>query len=213
MKKVLFVLAAVAVFAVGCSKTATPTNTAPASTPKPSATQAASSTPKPDAKKAPATNPVPSDWVRMYDDVKGYEFMVPQGTEHKSETVDGVDVYMASVPKPYEIGVMVVAFKDKSLTKDDLLKRAQNVLTSLGEKDIKMEPVKELSDDYSLVTFTSTGSDGKPGKGKILVATDVTDNYIMFVGGDTDKFASNEKTIDEIWGSFGMYSGGSSGNS
>jgi hypothetical protein len=213
MKKVLFLLTAIAVFAVGCSKTATPTNTAPASTPKPSGTQAASSTPKPDAKKAPATNPVPSDWVRMYDDVKGYEFMVPQGTEHNSQTVDGVDVYMANVPKPYELGVMVVAFKDKTLTKADLLKRAENVLTSLGEKDIKMEPVKELNDDYSLVTFTSTGSDGKPGKGKILVATDVTDNYIVFVGGDADKFASNEKTIDEIWGSFGMYSGGSSGNS
>ena len=55
--------------------------------------------------------------------------------------------------------------------------------------------------------------DGKAGKGKILVATDVTDNYIVFVGGDADKFASNEKTIDEIWGSFGMYSGGYSGNS
>src|ERR1044071_5139226 len=105
MKKVLFLLTAAAVLAVGCSKTATPTNTG-ASTPKPSGTQAAS-TPKPDAKKAPATNPVPSDWVRMYDDVKGYEFMVPQGTEHKSQTVDGVDVYMAAVPKPYEIAVMV----------------------------------------------------------------------------------------------------------
>ena len=76
-----------------------------------------------------------------------------------------------------------------------------------------MEAVKELNDDYSLVTFTSTGKDGKPGKGKILVATDVTDNYIMLVGGDADKFGANEKTIDEIWGSFGMYSGGSSGNS
>jgi hypothetical protein len=108
---------------------------------------------------------------------------------------------------------MVVAFKDKTLSKEDLLKRAENVLVSFGEKDIKFEATKELSDDYSLVTFTSTGSDGKPGKGKILVATDVTDNYIMFVGGDADKFAANEKTIDEIWGSFGMYSGGYTGNS
>ena len=51
----------------------------------------------------------------------------------------------------------------------------------------------------------------RPGTG--VVATDVTDNYMLFVGGDADKFASNEKTIDEIWGSFGMYSGGFSGNS
>jgi hypothetical protein len=149
----------------------------------------------------------------MYDDVKGYEFMVPKGTTHKSETVDGVDVYMAGVPAPYDIGVMVVAFKDKSLTKDDLMKRAENILTSLEETDIKMEPAKELNEDYSIITFTSKAKDGKAGKGKILIATDVTDNYIMFVGGDADKFATNEKTIDEIWGSFGMYSGGSSGKS
>lgn len=208
MKKFLFLLSAVALVTGGCGQKPAP-NTAPASTPKP----AASASPKVAAKKAPTTNPVPSDWIRMYDDVKGYEFMVPQGTTHKSETVDGVDVYMAGVPAPYDIGVMVVAFKDAKLTKDDLIKRAENILKSLEEKDIKMEPVKELNDDYSLVTFTSTGKDGKAGKGKILVATDVTDNYIMFVGGDTDKFGANEKTIDEIWGSFGMYSGGSSGNS
>ena len=149
----------------------------------------------------------------MYDDVKGYEFMVPQGTNHQSQTVDNVDVYMASVPAPYDIGVMVVAFKDKTIGKDELLKRAENILKSLEEKDIKIEPAKELNDDYSVATYTSTGKDGKPGKGKILVATDVTDNYIMLVDGEADKFASNEKTIDEIWGSFGMYSGGYSGNS
>ena len=149
----------------------------------------------------------------MHDDAKGYEFMVPQGTKDAQQTKDGVDVYMANVPAPYEIGVMVVAFKDAKASKEDLLKRAENVLKAFGEKDIKMEPAKELSDDYSIITFTSTGDDGKAGKGKILVATDVTDNYIMFVGGDADKFAANEKTIDEIWGSFGMYSGGFSGNS
>ena len=209
MKKLLFVLSAIALIASGCGQKPA-ANTANTATPKPSA---AASPKAAAAKKAPATNPVPADWIRMYDDAKGYEFMVPKGTEHKSETVDGVDVYMASVPAPYEIGVMVVAFKDKTLTKDDLLKRAENILKSLDEKDIKIEPAKELSDDYSLATFTSTGKDGKAGKGKILVATDVTDNYILLVGGDADKFAANEKTLDEIWGSFGMYSGGSSGNS
>lgn len=209
MKKLLFVLSAIALIASGCGQKPA-ANTANTATPKPSM---AASPKAAAAKKAPATNPVPADWIRMYDDAKGYEFMVPKGTEHKSETVEGVDVYMASVPAPYEIGVMVVAFKDKTLSKDDLLKRAENILKSLEEKDIKIEEAKELSDDYSLATFTSTGKDGKPGKGKILVATDVTDNYILLVGGDADKFASNEKTIDEIWGSFGMYSGGSTGNS
>jgi hypothetical protein len=210
MKRIVFCLSVIALAAVGCSQKPA-ANTAPSSTPKPS-TSTASSSPKAE-KKAPSTNPVPADWIRMHNDVKGYEFQVPQGTKDAQDTKDGVDVYMANVPAPYDIGVMVVAFKDKTLSKEDLLKRAENVLTSFGEKDIKFEPTKELSDDYSLVTFTSTGSDGKPGKGKILVATDVTDNYIMFVGGDADKFAANEKTIDEIWGSFGMYSGGYTGNS
>lgn len=209
-RSLLFVSVTLALIAGACSQK--PATTTPSSSPTTSSSPAKSAS-KANEKKAPATNPVPADWIRMYDDAKGYEFMVPQGTEHKSETADGVDVYMASVPKPYEIGVMVVAFKDKSLAKDDLLKRAENVLKALGEKDVKIDAPKELNEDYSLATFSSTGSDGKPGKGKILVGTDVTDNYIMLVGGDADKFEANEKTIDEIWGSFGMYSGGASGNS
>ena len=214
MKKFVFLVCALTLVAAGCgSKPAanTPANTS--STPKPAASTATSSGSPKNEKKAPSTNPVPADWIRMHDDVKGYEFMVPQGTKDAQDTKDGVNVYMANVPAPYEIGVMVVAFKDAKIGKDDLIKRAENVLKAFGEKDIKMEAPKELSDDYSVMTFTSTGSDGKAGKGKILVATDVTDNYIMFVGGDADKFAANEKTIDEIWGSFGMYSGGFSGNS
>ena len=125
MKKFLFFLSAIAFIASGCGQKPA-ANTAPTATPKPSASVATKAAPK----KAPAANPVPADWVRMYDDAKGYEFMVPKGTEHKSETVDGVDVYMASVPAPYEIGVMVVAFKDKTIGKDELLKRAENILKS-----------------------------------------------------------------------------------
>jgi hypothetical protein len=215
MKKFVFLLGALALVATACAQKPAANAPSTSATPKPAAstsTSTAAASPK-NEKKAPSTNPVPADWIRMHDDVKGYEFMVPQGTKDAQDTKDGVNVYMANVPAPYEIGVMVVAFKDAKIGKDDLLQRAENVLKAFGEKDIKMEPAKELSDDYSLVTFTSTGSDGKPGKGKILVATDVTDNYIMFVGGDADKFALNEKTIDEIWGSFGMYSGGYSGNS
>ena len=212
MKTFLLLISILTLVAAGCAQKPAANTATTSASPAASASPKASA-PKANEKKAPSTNPVPSDWVRMYDDVKGYEFYVPAGTKDSSETVEGVDVYMASVPAPYEIGVMVVAFKDKTLTKDDLLKRAENVLKSMDEKDIKMDPAKELSDDYSLTTFTSTGKDGKPGKGKILVGTDVTDNYIIIVGGDADKFSSNEKTIDEIWGSFGMYSGGSSGKS
>jgi len=210
MKRIVFCVSLIALVAAGCSQKPA-ANTGSSPTPKP-AGSTASASPKAE-KKAPSTNPVPADWIRMHDDAKGYEFQVPQGTKDAQDTKDGVDVYMANVPAPYDIGVMVVAFKDKTLSKEDLIKKAEDILKAFEEKDIKIEPAKELSNDYSLSTFTSTGKDGKPGKGKILVATDVTDNYIMFVGGDADKFASNEKTIDEIWGSFGMYSGGFSGNS
>lgn len=211
MKKFLLAVSALALVAAGCAQKPA-TNTAnSAATPAPSGSPKAAA-PK-NEKKPPSSNPVPSDWVRMYNDAKGYEFYVPAGTKDESQTVDGVDVYMASVPAPHDIGVMVIAFKDKTLTKDDLIKRAENVLKSMDEKDIKIDAGKELSEDYTLYTFTSTGKDGKAGKGKILVGTDVTDNYIMIVGGELDKFTASEKTIDEIWGSFGMYSGGASGNS
>jgi len=208
MKRIVFCVSMMALVAAGCSQKPA-ANTASSPTPKPAASTASSSK----TEKKVSTNPVPADWIRMHDDAKGYEFQVPQGTKDAQDTKDGVDVYMASVPAPYDIGVMVVAFKDKTLSKEDLIKKAEDILKAFEEKDIKIDPPKELSDDYSLCTFTSTGKDGKPGKGKLLVATDVTDNYIMFVGGDADKFAANEKTIDEIWGSFGMYSGGFSGNS
>ena len=213
MKKLLFVVCALALVAAGCSSQPAANKPASSSPAKPAAsTSTASASPKTE-KKAPTTNPVPADWIRMYDDVKGYEFKVPQGTQHTSQTVDGVDVYIAAVPAPYEINVSVVAWKDKTIDKEELLKRAENILKSLGDKDIKIDAAKELNDDYSLASYTATDDKGKPQKGKVLVATDVTDNYIMLLEVDSDKFSSNEKTIDEIWGSFGMYSGGFSGNS
>src|SRR5260221_1274527 len=210
MKKFLFLLSAWALFPGGCAKKPA-TTTASTSTPKPAAST--STAPKANEKKAPSTNPVPSDWVRMYNDAKGYEFYVPAGTKDQSQNVEGVDVYLANVPAPYDIGVVVVAFKDKTLTKDDLFKRAENIIKSMGEKDIKIDAPKELNADYSLANCSSVDEKGKTTKAKILVGTDVTDNYIILVGTDADKFGANEKTIDEIWGSFGMYSGGASGNS
>jgi general stress protein 26 len=57
-----------------------------------------------------------------------------------------------------------------------------------------------------------TDKEGKKSKVKVLVGTDVTDNYVMIVGTEEAKYAANTKIIDEIWGSFEMWSGGSSGN-
>lgn len=208
MKRILLVLSAAALLA-GCAQK--PATTTPTATPAPAASTAPSTAKT--TKKIPEAkaNPVPADWITMSDEVRGYEFKVPKGTEHKTDTVNGVDVYAASVPAPYEIAVLIFAFKDKTLTKDDLMKRVEAALQSMGEKDIKVTDVKELSDDYSLASISSVDEKGKTTKGKVLVGTDVTDNYIVMVGTDADKFAANEKTIDEIWGSFGMYSGGASG--
>jgi hypothetical protein len=209
MKRILLLLSALALLTGGCAqKPVVTTSTAtPASTASPAS--AAKTTKKlPESK----VNPVPADWITMADEVRGYEFKVPQGTQHKTDTVNGVDVYAASVPAPYDIQVLIFAFKDKTLTKDDLMKRVEGVLQSMGEKDVKVTDVKELSDDYSLASISSVDEKGKTTKGKVLVGTDVTDNYIVMVGTDADKFSANEKTIDEIWGSFGMYSGGASGN-
>src|ERR1043166_1924510 len=98
MKKFVFLVCALALFGAGCgSKPAANTPAAGTSPAKPAAsTSTASASPK-NEKKAPSTNPVPADWIRMHDDAKGYEFMVPQGTKDQQETKDGVDVYMANV--------------------------------------------------------------------------------------------------------------------
>ncbi len=209
MKRILLLLSALALLTGGCAQK--PAANTATSTPAPGSSPASSAktTKKlPDAK----VNPVPADWITMADEVRGYEFKVPQGTQHSTDTVNGVDVYAAKVPAPHDIGVLIFAFKDKTLTKDDLMKKVQGVLESMGEKDVKVTDVKELSDDYSLASVSSVDEKGKTTKGKVLVGTDVTDNYIVMIGTDEDKFTANEKTIDEIWGSFGMYSGGASGN-
>jgi hypothetical protein len=207
MKRILLLLSVLVLIAGGCAQK--PAANTGSATPAPSTSPTAAKT----TKKLPESkvNPVPADWITMADEVRGYEFKVPQGTQHKTDTVNGVDVYMATVPAPYDIGVLIFAFKDKTLTKDDLMKRVEGVLTSMGEKDVKVTDVKELSDDYSLANITSVDEKGKTTKGKVLVGTDVTDNYIVMIGTDADKYTANEKTIDEIWGSFGMYSGGASG--
>jgi hypothetical protein len=166
--------------------------------------------PEGDSKKA-NSNPVPGSWLYVYDATKGYGFYVPEGTTGGSETVDGVDTFVASTPAPSEIGVVVIAFKDKTMTKDDLLNLGVKFLEEMGETVTPGKLTGE-SDDYAVADVTTTSKDGAKGKGKILVGTDVTDNYVMLVGVDESKFAANEKIIDEIWGSFEMWSGGASSN-
>jgi len=207
IKLVLAILTSLVVLAVGCSKASPTTNK--------SATNSNAAT-KVEAKKSlPPSKvvPVPANWSAMVDEQKGYAFKVPDGTEHQNQNSNGVDVFVAKTPEPSAVGIFVMAFKDKTLTKDDLLKFASAFLEGLGEKDVKIGDLVELSDDYSLGSISSVDEKGKVTKGKVLVATDVSDNYVMLLGSDESEFKENEKIMDEIWGSFTMRSGGASGAS
>lgn len=204
------------VAACGSTPPAAKPSAAPSAKPSTKATPGPTKTPPPPPKKSlPAEKklPVPADWETMADEVKGYQFQVPQGTQGESQTVNGIDIYIAKVPEPAKIGVIVLAFKDKTTSKEDLLEGSKAFLEGIGEKDIKIGKITEISGDYSLAEVTSTDEKGAKTKGKVLVATDVTDNYVMFVLSPEADFGTNEKIIDEIWGSFGMSSGGFTGES
>lgn len=212
IKVVLGCLTMLATISAGCTVTTSGSLSSGSPTPAAKASPAATAAA---AKTVPAAKivPVPANWITMEDGQKGYSFEVPEGTEHHNERSNGVDVFIAGLPKPSEVGVMVMAFKDPKLTKDDLIKVASGTLEELGAKNIKIGSLTELSADYSLATYTALNEDGKPVKGKLLVATDVTDNYVMLVGADEPQYQANEKIIDQIWGSFSMHSGGASGKS
>ncbi|MBI5537027.1 MAG: hypothetical protein HY898_30175 [Deltaproteobacteria bacterium] len=203
----------------GCGKSE------PQEQPKPqSTTAAAATTPAAQPKKAdkPAVkkslpadkkpHPVPSEWAILVDIARGYGFAVPEGTKDHHESKDGVDIYIAQVAKPHDIQVMGAAYKDKTLTKDDLLKDAKHVLEVLGNTDVHMGKTRDITDDYAVADATCKHS-GAAWKVRVLVATDVTDNYLLLVGSPEAEFSANEQTIDTIWGSFDMLSGGASGTS
>ena len=168
---------------------------------------------RPDGKAKTASKkvPVPESWVYVYDSDKGYGFSVPEGTTGGQETHEGVNTFIAATPAPAEVGVVVIAFKDKEMTKEDLLDVAEKFLGELGAT-VTAGEMKGASEDYYVAEATVTGKDGKKSKNKILVGTDVSDNYVMIVGSEESKYAANLEIIDAIWGSFEMWSGGASGD-
>ena len=240
MKKILLAVTAISLFGLamsGCSfsvstnsantakttpaNTASNTNSAKPSNTNSTKTEAPKSALKDEkkptdgnSKKAAKNNPVPESWIDIYDETKGYSFSVPEGTTGGSDTNGGVDVFVATTPTPSEIGVFVLAFKDKTLTKDDLIETARKFMVEMseGKGTATMGSPKAESEDYSIVD-AAIKNEGKSNKARVLVGTDVTDNYIMIlICENEEKFAANEKVIDEIWGSFEMWSGGASQN-
>lgn len=158
--------------------------------------------------------PVPSNWIYYADEVKGYGFWLPEGSKGDSGKMDdGSDIFIADTPAPNDINVIVMAWKDRTLTKEDLLKIALDSMRDDFGETVSPGKLTGESDDYALADATSTDKDGKKWKMRILVGTDVTDNYVMIVSSPEDKFDANKQTIDAIWGNFEMYSGGASGTS
>jgi hypothetical protein len=227
----LFVVSAAGI--VACSKdsaaptAATTTATTAATPPKASA---AASAPAKDKKEAKATakakkslpadkqpHPVPTDWIELTDSTRGFSFSVPKGTTGNAQDKGGVGVFIAVLPKPTDhVLTCVVAYKDAKKTLDDLGKDVENVITKVfEEQDPKIIKTTDITADYRLVELTSEDAKDKTQKShwKALLATDVTDNYEMIVGTPEAEFKQNEPTIDEMWGSFDMFSGGASGES
>ena len=155
---------------------------------------------------------VPKNWDYIYDKKKGYGFYVPSNSTAETIKEGGIDVMVINTGMPTDIDIFVLAYKDKTLTKDDLLSDALDFLAELGQTVTPIGDLRAESDDYAVGDALTVLEDGSKGKLRILVGTDITDNYIMIIGASTKNFAANEKTIDLIWGSFEMWSGGASGN-
>jgi hypothetical protein len=210
------------VLAVGCDKkpeaAPTPPPVASPAAPKPAASPAAAA-PKASAKPATAkTAPlpdkvkhaVPTDWEVRDHQAKGFSFHVPAGTKEHQESKEGIDIYLAELPKPHDsIQVFVAAFKDPAKKVPEMKVLVEKVIKDLDTAaDYKLVKEEALSDQYTLLDVTWTGTDKKKNHAWVLIALDVTDRYFMIVGSDEDKFKASEDTVGAILASFDMYSSG-----
>ncbi len=156
------------------------------------------------AKKQTNAPKVPDEWVYFADEVRGYGFWLPKGSESGNDSTDGIDTFVGETPD--KISIIVWAFKDKSMTKEDLLDFAEKALGNMGET-ITVGKLTGESDLYAVADADSVSKEGgEKSKLKILVATDVTDNYVMIVRSDAATYDAKKATMDMIWGNFEMYS-------
>ena len=161
------------------------------------------------AKTASKKNPVPANWIYVYDENKGYGFSLPEGSQGEVEKIEGMDVMSVTTPAPSEVDVFVLSYRDEKLTKEDLLNDAVTFLEGMGQK-VTPGQLKAESEEYAVADATSVHPTRGKAKLRIMVGTDITDNYVMIIGTEESKFAANESIIDAIWGSFEMWSGGGS---
>lgn len=150
---------------------------------------------------------VPADWITIEDEELGFSFEAPKGTEHAVEKKDDFVLITAVPPAPIAAKVILLAFKDRKETKENLLKFAMGWLKGLQVKTITPGELVEVSKEYSVADYAGTVPGGA-FKGKALVATGNNDSYVMMVAVDAAKFKANEEVMDEIWGSFSILPAG-----
>lgn len=153
-------------------------------------------------KQKTATNT--NNWLYVYDSRKGYGFYVPAGTTGDWGKVNKVDTFAGYTPN--NVGIYVFAWKDRQATRETLMENATSILEGMGET-VTTGKIVGSSKNYSVAEATSIDGNGVKSKMRVLVGTDVTDNYVMIVGCDEADYNSKKDTIDAIWGSFEMWSG------
>jgi hypothetical protein len=152
--------------------------------------------------------PSRGDWLYIYNSRKGYGFYVPPGSTGDWGRVQKVDTFAGATPN--DVGIYVFAWKDRNATKETLLSDAGKILSGMGETVTTAEFVG-AGGDYAVAEAASIDAKGVKSRMKVLVGTDITDNYVMIVGCDENKFKARKETIDAVWGSFEMWSGGGTG--
>lgn len=155
-----------------------------------------------------SAEPSTGNWLYVYNSRKGYGFYVPPGSTGDWGRVRKVDTFAGATPN--EVGIYVFAWKDRNATKETLLSDAGNILSAMGENVTTAEFVG-AGGDYAVAEAASIDAKGVKSRMKVLVGTDITDNYVMIVGCDENKYNAKKDTIDAIWGSFEMWSGGGTG--
>ncbi|MBK6725008.1 MAG: hypothetical protein IPG58_17610 [Acidobacteria bacterium] len=134
-------------------------------------------------------------------------FSLPEGSTGEMEKLEGIDVMVATTPAPSEIDVFVLAYKDETLSKEDLLNDAVKFLEGMGQK-VTPGKLKAESDEYAVADATTVLQSGEKGKIRDPGRHRRHGQYVMIIGTKESKFAANESIIDQIWGSFEMWSGG-----
>ena len=148
---------------------------------------------------------MPTDWTRLYDSVRLYEFYAPDGSQLKTENSDGVDFVHVVPPAPAAFEVFVFAWKDPNVSQEDLIAKAQEFQKNGGATDVKVSNVEKVNDYSQIADYETTEKDGTHHKGDVLVFTDVSDNYMLFVESAADKYEANKDVMDAVWQSFGIY--------